>query len=378
MKVSRGTVYKDPKSGTWYYSLNIDGQRIREAIGKSKSEARAALEARKIDALRGEFRFKKDVNITFKDFATEFIDIKRNNCPRSWTMHETSLKNLMPLFGNMLLSRISFRHIEKYKGYRLTQYDKRVKEGSNSEKKSINPATINRELTTLKNMFNIAIKMEYVSENPVTEIKFFSERQIPIRILNIEERQRLIDSMDGSTKSITILAINTGMRKGEILKLRWNDIDFNERYIHVKITKTNQPRKVPMNQTVFDLLKSYDRKSEWVFYNPKTGNHIADVKKSFKTACGRAGFSDFRFHDLRHNAASYMVNHCRVDLVTAGEILGHRDIHTTRRYLHTSPTIKKAAVEALGEFLSEKPQRMVREWSEENGEDSVNNTFQSN
>jgi integrase len=143
-----------------------------------------------------------------------------------------------------------------------------------------------------------------------------------------------------------LIALNTGMRKGEILRLRWHDIDLDNRFFFLKQTKSNKPRKVPISDFLVDVLNSIKKTGEFVFANPKTGKPISDLQTGFKAACRKAGISDLRFHDLRHTAATYMVIG-GIDLVTVKEILGHATIQMTMRYAHPTPENKRHAVEVL-------------------------------
>jgi len=207
-------------------------------------------------------------------------------------------------------------------------------------------------LACLKHIFNIAIKLKVVDENPVKGIKFYKEQQIEMKILDNNEMKQLVEASSDSLKPVIIIALNTGMRKGEILKLRWNDVDFIENYIFVKETKSGIPRKVPMNNFVRDTLKDVKRMGDFLFYNTNTKTHIRDIQTSFDTACKRAGFQGSRFHDLRHTAATQMVM-AGIDLVTVKEILGHSTIITTMRYAHPTPENKRKAVDVLGKTFTE-------------------------
>jgi len=98
-----------------------------------------------------------------------------------------------------------------------------------------------------------------------------------MRILNKEEIGRLIEVSSGYLRAIIVLALNTGMRKGEIFNLRWNDIDFSELYIYIKESKSNKTRKIPMNGVVSATLKSIKREGEFVFMSQKTGIRLTQV-----------------------------------------------------------------------------------------------------
>jgi integrase len=328
---------KYQRGKTWYVDYYYDGRRIRKKVGSEK-DAENALAAIKVDILRGEYRFKKDRKIRYEDFAKEYLDYAKTN-KRSWSRDESSLKRLLPHFKDMLLSKITPRHIEEYKKKRL---DDKVKTG-----------TINRELASLKHMFTIAEKLgKFDDKNPVKQVEFFQERQYVMKILDREEINRLIDAAAGHLKSILIIAVSTGMRKGEIFNLRWSDIDFIQHYIYIKKTKSNIMRKVPMNAVVAATLKNIERKSEFIFPSSwsKKHKHIMEVFRLFKVACKKAGIRDLRFHDLRHTAATLMVTG-GVPLVTVSQILGHATIHMTMKYAHPTPEDKRKAVNVLASIF---------------------------
>ena len=105
-----------------------------------------------------------------------------------------------------------------------------------------------------------------------------------------------------------------------------------------------------MNSLVSETMKNINRENEFVFYNPKTNDRIKDIKTGFHTACKKAGINDFRFHDLRHTAASWMVME-GVSLYAVKEILGHSDIKTTQRYAHLSPGYLENEIGKLDNYL---------------------------
>lgn len=322
---------------TYYIDYYCEGRRVREPASKRKAEAKEMLEARKTDIKRGEFQLPGKRKIKFEDFAEEYMEYAKTN-KRSWIRDEMVLRHLIPYFKGIPLSKINPKQIENYKQMRLEQ---------------VKPATINRELALFKFMFSLAKKWKYANENPVKEVKFLHERQLITRILNKEEAMKLIAVAGDRLKPVIMLALNTGMRSGEILNLRWNDIDFDKQFIYIKETKSGVMRKVPMNSLVIKTLKKVKKENEFVFQNPETKEGLKYTKTAFHNARRKAGLEDFRFHDLRHTAATWMIT-AGIDLVTVKEILGHADIKTTMRYAHPTPENKKKAVNTLAAILGEK------------------------
>ncbi|MDI6809724.1 MAG: site-specific integrase [Candidatus Eisenbacteria bacterium] len=149
-------------------------------------------------------------------------------------------------------------------------------------------------------------------------------------------------------KPIVLIALNSGMRRGEILRLKWKNIDFQARRITIENTKNNERRTVYMNETLCRTLKSLPihLHSEIVF--PDINGNMLTV--AFERACRRGGIEDFRFHDLRHTFASYLTMG-GANLRTVQTLLGHKDVRMTIRYSHLSPEYLNEAVRTLEKDL---------------------------
>lgn len=136
--------------------------------------------------------------------------------------------------------------------------------------------------------------------------------------------------------------------------MRWSWIDFARGFIHIpsEATKTAKPRSIPMNQVVRELLtdlRGARGKSEFVFASPKTGGLLTDIKHGFVAACDDAKVIDFRFHDLRHTAATRLAD-AGADPFVIAEILGHSDLRMTKRYTHATDQRKRQALEQLARY----------------------------
>ncbi|MFC1667090.1 site-specific integrase [Candidatus Omnitrophota bacterium] len=146
------------------------------------------------------------------------------------------------------------------------------------------------------------------------------------------------------------------MFKGEILGLKWQDIDFSRRIIYLLDTKNGEKRELPMNDTVKTaLLRTLRHPDSPYVFGDKNGRPFRDIRKSFFTAIRKSGIINFRFHDLRHTFSSHLVM-SGVDLNTVRELLGHKSLKMTLRYAHLSPNHKGRAVELLSA-------KMVPDWS---------------
>jgi integrase len=153
-------------------------------------------------------------------------------------------------------------------------------------------------------------------------------------------------------RPLITLAIYTGMRRGELLKLRRSHVDFGLNLINVKQTKTGKDRTVPMDVSVREtLIRLCEGLSDddFVFINPQTGVQLTDVKRGFRSACRETGILNLTFHDLRHTFGTRLAD-AGVDIVKIAELMGHQSILTTRRYTHATEEGKRAAIAQLASY----------------------------
>ena len=185
-------------------------------------------------------------------------------------------------------------------------------------------------------------------------VKLLEENNRRLRYLSKEECQALINACDRHLRPIVIIALNTGMRKSEVLSLKWDNVDLNHGFILLEVTKNGKRREIPINDTARETICGLTRRldAHYLFDDPKTGKPFKDVKRSFVSACRRAGIKDFTFHSLRHTFASHLVM-AGVDLTTVKELLGHKTIAMTMRYDHLAPSHKVKAVELLDKVIND-------------------------
>ena len=209
-------------------------------------------------------------------------------------------------FREKYLDEVTSLDVERYKAQR-------------SQKMS--PATVNRELACLKHMFNKAIEWGKVKENPFSKVKLFREDNTRIRYLGREEVKALLDACAEHLRPIVINALNTGMRKSEILNLKSN-VDLIHGKIYIRDSKSGRPRDVDINQWLADALIEIPKhpRSTYLFCD-RDGKQYQNVRRSFETAKRRAWVENLWFHDLRHNLASHLAM-AGVGSKTLQEILG--------------------------------------------------------
>jgi len=199
-------------------------------------------------------------------------------------------------------------------------------------------ATVNREISMLKTMFSFAVEWGWIEVNAARKVRKLRGEQKRLRILTKKEIGRLLSEAPEHLKPILVTAISTGMRYVEILKLEWRNLDFDNGFIRVENAKNGECRIVPMDAHLESILLKL-RKSGKRFghvFTRDDDRKIRSVKEAFRAACKRAGIEDFRFHDLRHTAASLLAAG-RCDIITLQNVLGHKTLSMTQRYAHLIP-----------------------------------------
>jgi integrase len=327
--------------GRYIYDLFYRGRRFRKITNLTKTETEQAAHTKLKELERAGLGLVDPGSrqeVLFETFADEFMEKYSKPKKRSWRRDETSLYNLKPIFKNKYLSRIGSDLVEGYLAERT---------------KKVSPATANRELALLKTMFNKAADWGKIDLSPISKIKKFREENIKERILTQDEARRLIEAAKKELRPFLIIALNTGMRRNEILSLKWENVNFANEFILIESarSKSGKAKKVPMNRLVVEALKSIPKKHPLIFYNPETRRNIQDVKTAFRTALKKAKIKGVRLHDLRHTAATRMIE-AGVDIATVSKILGHSSIQMTMRYCHPTEENMRRAVERLGESFN--------------------------
>jgi len=257
--------------------------------------------------------------------------------------------------GKQTIERLTRNFGGKFGHYKLINIDQRTIDAWSISriKQNKSKATVNRDVTDLIAAMNKAVKWELMPYNPLKGLTRFKENDPNIRYLLADEEKALRSVLASKSdyayiRPLIIVALNTGMRKGELLSLTWSQVNIPEKRITLlsQLTKSQKTRYIPMNSEVVEVLQEWRNYSrgDYVFHN--NGNKIGSVKKAYKTVLKQAGIKNFRFHDLRHTFASKLVM-MGVDLNTVRELLGHQNIETTLRYAHLAPAHKLAELEKL-------------------------------
>lgn len=328
------------RNGKYYCRFQIDGERHHYLCTGAKTEA----EAKKLEA---QFMFKvqqqingvvprEEKNIPLHRLKALYLEHSENN-NRSHNNNTYYVDIIINILGaNTPCNKITPKNIEDFKS------TLRVK-------RHLKNATINRYLEILSKMFNLGIDNNLLHINPVSKVKKLLEDNHKIRFLTQDEEIRLYKHLPEFLIPIVTCALQTGMRRGEILNLKWDSIDFDYGFIELLETKSGKSRKVPISTKLNEVLNNIERKSEYVFVNPETNQPYVDIKKSWTKAVKDADIKNFRFHDLRHTVATRLVEK-GIDLLVVMEILGHSKIETTMRYAHPVPKRKLEAISVLNSY----------------------------
>jgi integrase len=295
----------------------------------------------------------KRVSKTFdtKRLAVQFVNNTESNRSKLLSYNNTKLQTKLSVVIDNYLSN-------KYKGSRLKDEQKKldfwtkhlgskqiidiVKSDVSTTlsylPKQLTNATINRYKAAISAVFSYACIEYDLPDNPVRHIRSLPENNARTRFLSDDERSRLFKVCRASGWNklylLVLLAITTGARKGELLSLRWNDVDLDRQTAFVSTTKNGQPKVLPLTDSVITELSIFIQNDNSLIFNSEI---VTDKPfcfyKQWKKALLSADIENFRFHDLRHTTASYLAQN-GASLLEIADVLGHKQISMTARYSH--------------------------------------------
>lgn len=344
-------VYTDEETGK-----RRDRQRRAESFAHAKELAEALVKdydqsaGRSFDAERMTFQDLADYCEKHYYKAAEYHDERKVAGVRGLATAKGQIKALRAHFGKKRLRRITYADLRNFRAARLQTKSDRTD-------KNLSIATVNRELSTLRRMFNVAVTEGWLIRNPFNSgpplISTADERRRE-RILTPDEEKSLLAACSvrqrAHLRPLVIAALDTGMRKGELLKLRWKEVDLEGHVIHVRAfhTKTMTARDVPVSGRLLAELRRL-----WEV-SPKDADALVfgirdNVRLAFDSARSEAKLSDVRFHDLRHTAATRLAQK-GLSLAEVGRVLGHSQPATTYRYVNPDAGTLERAARALDSF----------------------------
>ena len=326
-----------------------DGKRVRKSFQKRKD---AEAELGKRVSLIAEGRYldvKKDCITTLGEIVSKYDENYQTQASYK-KGKATWLDNFKERYGeNTRLANIRYIDLETYRN--------QLKRKPTVHGKVRKTASVNREMAAIQHLFNKAVEWELLESSPFDRGKNLQEKENNkrYRYLDRDEIDRLLDNcVNDYTRDVTVAVLNTGMRRQEILSLKWEQVRGD--FIYLSKTKTDDARQIPINDDLVELFKEVraknQLKSKYIFCD-NGGRPFKEITKSFMAALRRAGIEDFRFHDLRHTFASHFIMRGG-QLKELQELLGHKNITMTMRYAHLSQEHKKKAVNLLNGLASSK------------------------
>jgi integrase len=364
MANNTGYVFKDRATGKWYARVTVtdtNGKRRNiKKTAETKGEASnllkkisANLEARGVESIEID-------RLTFKDLAEKYSEFKVKPAEyrgerkiaglRSARTVASRITSLLDYFGKMKLRSITLGEIERFKAKRLNTKTKIGKERT--------VAAVNRELEILRAMLKYARNEGWIDYTPFerasTPVISKADETKRDRVLSREEEARLLlacadDTPRPHLRPLIIAAVDTGMRKGELLTLTWGDVDLPARVIRLRAlnTKTAKAREVPISSRLAIELGKLQSKDS---VDP-AGKVFAikKIQRCWDTACRLAEIENLRFHDLRHTFATRLVQ-AGFPLVEVAQLLGHSTLQMTFRYSNATAETTSRAASILNEL----------------------------
>ena len=338
------------RKDSWVIEYRERNGRIkRESLGKrgvvTKTQARLILNKREQEVmLRREGLSDAEIP-TFDEISAEYLQHQRDvKQIRSHVRTAQAVSHFSKLFGDKKLNEITASDIDIYK-------QRRLKDG-----RKLN--TIVRDLVVVRHLFNYAYnRRQFFGRNPVKDAGFPQVNDKKERVLTAIEQDGLLKNCSPELGAVIRLALNTGMRRDEVLFLKWEWVNLQEGFITLPHThsKSKKSRRVPVNPVVRQILMEASmgsgRPVEGTIFRISPTEHGARtwLQREFKQACRMAGIDDMRFHDLRHTAATRLVE-AGIPLHAVAELLGHSSVRMTERYSHPQESVIKAA-EILANFV---------------------------
>lgn len=309
---------KNTKRGSWVVSFSYRGSRYWKTVPHVSKSIAKEIEAKWKQEVSSETHLgpRRRAVPRFRDFVSRYLTYSQTHKrPRSHERDILSTKHLLGVFAERRLSQITSADVEDYKS-------RRMEEGGGTG--------INRELACLRHLYTMAVKWEVVKENPVSGVRLLPEPKFNPWIASPEEeaslyREAARQKYPPELTPLILVALHTGLRRGELLSLTWDRVDLRQGELRVE-GKTGE-RAVPLGKAAIRAFRSIPRSRIKVF--PR------GIYKRWLKCAARCGLKGLRFHDLRHTFATRLLER-GVDVRTVAELLGHKSLEMTMRYQHPS------------------------------------------
>lgn len=326
--------YKYKRGNVWWIKYYVDGKEIRHSLKtKDRTVAKYLLNKKEIELSRGP-EAPPPKNISIEIVLSEYLEASRTKKTPATIRNEQSwIRHYLNWSKASTLAGITAVAVDKYLHYRMTTP---VPWGNHKRHQPIGPKTADHIIESLRAFLNFCIRRNYLVINPLSGFKKFRQQQRPPRFLSKEEIDRILEvSKNESIYPMLMTAMYTGMRLGELCRLRWEDIDLKQKTIMAVMTKGKRFRVIPIHPD----LEPFISPSNVPF---PTKNLTRIFRRIRRKSCVQG----FGWHILRHSFASYLVM-SGVDLYTVSQLLGHKDLSTTQIYAHLSPEHLRQSINRL-------------------------------
>ncbi|MGR3221031.1 MAG: tyrosine-type recombinase/integrase [Candidatus Anammoxibacter sp.] len=329
------------RGGVWWTHIKLNGKNVQKSLKTSDKGLAKSIEAKiRLGIAEGTYLNKpKGDKFTISSLVSKYLDehSKPNKGEITYKNDISFSKRIVLYFGKMLINDVKPSHISEF----ITE---RRFDGASD-------ILLNHELRLLRHAYNLAIRnWELVDESPFTKIKIPSGDIKRVRYLSEDEEKRLMTSLPEWLKPIVTIAMETGLRLSNITNLQWSQVNIFSKMIILETTKNGEPHSVPMTENVFNTIMALYKKKDgdYVFGYGANGKPFRKewVSKNFRGICKEAGIKNFRFHDLRHDFCSKLVQK-GADLYSVPALAGHKSIRTTQRYAHLSPEKLRSTIQIL-------------------------------
>jgi integrase len=329
--------------------VSIKGKRVTRVVD-NLTIARETEAAIKGDLVRGEYEINRGIKAapTLGELWVQYLPWAKEH-KKTWDDDLLNYrKHLEPRFGRKRLDSISGLDVERMKI--------EMKKGTSKQGKPYSTATIKHQLVLIKRLYNLAKRWGvFAGENPMDRVEIPKLDNLKTEFLSDEESYRLMKTLDNwpcrESAAFVKFTLFSGLRRSELFKLTWDDVDFNRGMITLREPKGGKTQTIPISSQALDVLRGLAPTSTYVFPG-KNKARRTDFKGPWLRIRTAAGLPDnFRFHGLRHHFASTLVSN-GVDLCVVQALLTHKDSRTTQRYAHLSPGALREAAQRSGELLT--------------------------
>ncbi|MCK4870028.1 MAG: site-specific integrase [Gammaproteobacteria bacterium] len=332
--------------------VRLKGYPVQSASFKRKTDAKRWAAQTESAILEGRhFKTSQAKRHTLDELITRYIKNVLPSKPKSAAKQLSQLMWWKEQIGAYTLADITPAKLAECRDKLLSERTYRGNERS--------AATTNRYLAALSHAYTIAVKeWGWVDGNPVQKVRKPKEPRGIVRFLSDDERRRLLAAAKESKNQclylIVVLCLSTGARKMEVLDLKWDDVDLNRQVITLHETKNGERRVLPIAGRALELLKQHAEvnrcNSNLVFSSPHRPDKPIDIRAAWENALIRAEIKNFRFHDLRHSAASYLAMN-GASMAEIAEVLGHKTLQMVKRYAHLSEAHTAKVVTQMNEKI---------------------------